>query len=106
MSVDRYTDSIEAVADILRERGDNYGAPYSNHVTIAQMLSAILGSDISPQQVAMCMIAVKLSRLSNQDTHDDSWADIIGYGGIGRGIAAIERDVQDALNKNRCGDDH
>ena len=96
MSVDRYTDSIESVADILRERGDNYGAPYSNHVTIAKMWSAILGHDISPNQVAMCMIAVKLSRLANQDTH----------GGIGRGIAEIERDVEDALSKNRRVDDH
>jgi len=106
MSVDRYTDSIESVADILRERGDNYGAPYANHVTIAKMWSAVLGHDISPNQVAMCMIAVKLSRLANQDTHDDSWADIIGYGGIGRGIAAIERDVENALSKNRRVDDH
>ena len=106
MGLVRNTDSIESVADIWRERGDNYGAPYANHVTIAKMWSAVLGHDISPNQVAMCMIAVKLSRLANQDTHDDSWADIIGYGGIGRGIAAIERDVDNALNTNRCGDDH
>lgn len=99
MSVDRYTEAIESVAEILEERGSNYGTPFGNHVTIAHMWSSLLGQDITPNQVVMCMVAVKLSRLANQPTHDDSWADIIGYGGIGRGIADIERDVEKALDK-------
>ena len=93
MSIDRYSDAIESVADILRERGKNYGTPYSNHVAIAQLWSVILQKDIGPEQVAACMVAVKLSRLIHEPTHDDSWADIIGYGGIGRGISDIEKEV-------------
>ena len=99
MSIDRYSDAIESVADILRERNINYGSPYSNHVAIAQIWSVLLGKDIGPEQVAMCMVAVKLSRLVNEPTHDDSWADIIGYGGLGRGFADIEREVDNALSK-------
>ena len=66
--------------------------------------SVILQKDIGPEQVAMCMVAVKLSRLIHQPTHDDSWADIIGYGGVGRGIADIERDVQDAVKDSKRDD--
>ena len=91
MTIDRYSEAIESVADILEARNKNYGAPYSNHVDIAQIWSVLLGKDIGPEQVAMCMVAVKLSRLIHEPTHDDSWADIIGYGGIGRGIADIEK---------------
>ena len=92
MTIDRYSEAIESVADILEVSvNKNYGAPYSNHVDIAQIWSVLLGKDIGPGQVAMCMVAVKLSRLIHEPTHDDSWADIIGYGGIGRGIADIEK---------------
>lgn len=98
MSIDRYSDAIESVADILRERGEHYGTPYSNHVAIAQLWSVILQKDIGPEQVAACMVAVKLSRLIHEPTHDDSWADIIGYGGIGRGISDIEKEVDRAVS--------
>lgn len=104
MSIDRYSEAIESVAAILEARGQNYGTPYSNHVAIAQLWSVILQKDIGPEQVAMCMVAVKLSRLIHQPTHDDSWADIIGYGGVGRGIADIERDVQDAVKDSKRDD--
>jgi hypothetical protein len=99
MSIDRYVESIESVADILRERNQNYGTPYANHVNTAQLWSVILNRDIKPEEVVMCMVAVKLSRLIHEPSHDDSWADIIGYGGIGRGIADIERDVNNVVSK-------
>tara|TARA_Y100000114_G_scaffold28576_1_gene24357 strand:+ start:709 stop:1020 length:312 start_codon:yes stop_codon:yes gene_type:complete len=101
MTIDRYSEAIESVADILKARNKNYGAPYSNHVDIAQIWSVLLGKDIGPEQVAMCMVAVKLSRLIHEPTHDDSWADIIGYGGIGRGIADIEKDVAHAVKETK-----
>ena len=103
-NIDRYVESIESVADILKARNQNYGTPYANHVATAQLWSVLLGKDIGPEQVVMCMVAVKLSRLIHEPTHDDSWADIIGYGGIGRGIADIENDVSDAVSKMRKKD--
>lgn len=99
MSIDRYTDAIESVADILKARNMNYGSPYSNHCAIAHLWSVLLEKDITPNQVVMCMVAVKLSRLIHEPTHDDSWADIIGYGGIGRGIADIEKEVDSVVSR-------
>ena len=105
MDVDRYSEAIESVAAILKERNLHYGAPYSNHVAIAQLWSVLLQEDISPNQVIMCMVAVKLSRLMHEDTHDDSWADIIGYGGLGRGISDIEKEVQNVVRLRDRDDD-
>lgn len=97
--MDKYISSIESVVDILKERNQNYGTPYSNHVNTAHLWSVILNRDVKPEEVVMCMIAVKLSRLIHEPKHDDSWADIIGYGGIGRGIADIEKDVERVVSK-------
>lgn len=102
MTDDRYIKAIESVAEVLEERGEDYGTPYSSHTHIAQLWSVLLGQDISPNQVVMCMVALKLARLMNQPTHDDSWRDIIGYGGIGRGIADIEKEVLDAYQKAKA----
>ena len=103
MTIDRYIQAIESVAEVLEERGEDYGTPYSNHTHIAHLWSVLLGQDISPHQVVMCMVALKLARLMNQPTHDDSWRDIIGYGGIGRGVADFEKEVADAVEKTRRG---
>lgn len=65
------------------DRASDYGDAYENHMRIAQMWGAILKQEITPQHVAMMMIALKLSRLANQPTHTDSWIDICGYGALG-----------------------
>jgi hypothetical protein len=63
-------------------RSKEYGNAYQNHKKIARMWSEILGQDVSVQQVYMCMIAVKLSRLTKTPDHHDSWVDIIGYAAL------------------------
>ena len=65
------------------DRAKDYGDAYDNHQRIGQMWGAILGVDVTPQHVAMMMIALKLSRLANQPTHTDSWIDVCGYGALG-----------------------
>ena len=41
---------------------------------------------ITAEQVAACMIGVKLARLAEDITKDDSWVDIIGYAALGSEI--------------------
>ena len=65
------------------ERAKDYGDALDNHQRIGQMWGAILGFDVTPQQVVMMMIALKLSRLAHQPTHADSWIDVCGYGALG-----------------------
>ena len=45
-----------------------------------------LGVDISPAQVALCMIDVKLARLAHDPAHADSAIDVAGYAALLREV--------------------
>jgi hypothetical protein len=62
-----------------RTRKDVYAHPSVNFDRIARMWSVILGCEVTPEQHALCMIAVKLSRLIETPGHRDSLVDIAGY---------------------------
>ncbi|MFZ8881827.1 MAG: DUF6378 domain-containing protein [Paracoccaceae bacterium] len=72
---------------ISASRDEIYGDPARNHERIAEMWSAILGIDVKAEEVALCMIAVKMSRLCQTPEHEDSWVDIAGYAALGGEIA-------------------
>jgi hypothetical protein len=81
---------IDAAKVIINnDRNKEYGDPAENMKDIAQMMSVILrpalkeDAEIRPEQVAMCMIAVKLSRMTTSPKKLDSWTDIAGYVGVG-----------------------
>lgn len=63
-------------------RASDYGDARENHQRIADIWSALLRVKVTPEQVAMCMIGVKLARLANTPDHRDSWVDIAGYVGV------------------------
>jgi hypothetical protein len=51
----------------------------------------ILGKhNITPEQVALCMVAVKLSRLVETPGHYDSYVDICGYAGVANACAVTQ----------------
>jgi len=90
----KYIDAITTVAQTLETRNVDYGDPFELHEEIAKMWSVILKRPITANQVVMCMMAMKMARLSlNDQTHDDSWKDLVGYAGIGRRIAEIEKEL-------------
>ena len=60
------------------ERQWSYAHPWDNCSRIAQIWSVILGKEIQPRQVAMCMIGVKLAREVHAHA-DDNLVDIAGY---------------------------
>ena len=72
----------EAERMINGPRAKDYGDAYLNHERIAKMWRVLLGHDVTVEQVYMCMIAVKLSRLIETPTHEDSAIDICGYGAL------------------------
>lgn len=85
----------EAIDLITGPRADEYGDALTNHQRIASLWSVILGIKITPAQVILCMIAVKIARLIHTIRHTDSWKDISGYGGIGGEVTSSpERDPQ------------
>ena len=65
------------------KRAADYGEAYENHERIANLWSVILETDVTPEQVYQCMIAVKLARLIVTPAHEDSWLDICGYAALG-----------------------
>ena len=60
------------------ERQDDYGDPIDNFTRIAKMWSALLDCHVSPEQVGLCMIAVKISREVHKHK-PDNLTDIAGY---------------------------
>lgn len=75
-------------------RDEVYGDPLTNHQRIADLWSAILDIEVEPEEVVLCMIAVKMSRLCNTKDHKDSWIDIAGYAALGGEITDDSRSTQ------------
>ena len=73
---------LDEVKGTLHERGRIYGSSRTNHERISELWSGYLGDYISPMQVSMCMLLVKVSRLCESPSHSDSVKDIIGYAAI------------------------
>lgn len=71
---------VLAAADKLinGDRQANYGPPQENFARIAVGWSVILKTDVTSEQVALCMAWLKLARLVN-GPHDDSYIDGAAY---------------------------
>ena len=61
------------------DRKDVYGHPSVNFGNIAKLWSTYLQKEITAEQVAVCMILVKVERLRHAPGHRDSIVDIAGY---------------------------
>ena len=68
-------------------RNSNYGEPLVNHQRIADIWSVILGVKVRPDQVALCMVGVKIARLVETPQHTDSFIDGAAYFAIAGEIA-------------------
>lgn len=66
-------------ARLTDERGKRYGHPLENFARIAKVWGMILGVDVTPEQVGLCMLGVKLARLVETPDDPDSLADLAGY---------------------------
>jgi len=75
-------DFFDDLALTLADREDQYGAPARLFDEIARIWTVILSFEVDPAQVALCMVGVKLARLSHNWSHADSIKDIAGYAAI------------------------
>lgn len=76
----------EAERTIGGPRRGEYGAAMESFRRIALTWSAVLGVEVTGQQVALCMVGLKVCREANGHKHD-SLVDICGYTGL---LAEIE----------------
>lgn len=79
----------EAIAITTGDRNSAYGDPIQDFRRSANILNAMYSDKLKPgktfrsHDVAMIVIAIKLSRLQWSPDRRDSWTDIAGYAGCG-----------------------
>ena len=73
---------LQDAAAIIAERGAAYGDASASMSTVAARWSITLGRPVTPAQVVLCMIDLKLARLTRDPRHHDSTADVIGYAAL------------------------
>lgn len=82
------TELLETAKNIVNgARQNNYGSPENCFQTIADFWNMYIINKksclVSPKDVAVMMILMKISRLCNDINHEDSWIDIAGYAANG-----------------------
>ena len=93
----RTEELLNEIQVILADRGSIYGSAEENHRRISELWSGYVDTYISPEQVAMCMLLVKVARLSQTSNHDDSLRDLLGYGIIYHQIVREIRGENDGI---------
>lgn len=77
------TDGIlKHAAGVLAERSKTYGDPGKAMAAIAARWSITLGHPVTPAQVVLCMIDLKLARLARDPKYRDGPIDVIGYAAL------------------------
>ncbi len=59
-------------------RQDNYGHPKVNFQRIADLWTPVLGNEVTPAQVVLCLIQLKIARHTHAPKRDNI-VDIAGY---------------------------
>ena len=80
----------EAMDLITGARAEAYGPPIENFRRIAAGWSVLLGVDVKPSQVALCMEWLKMARLVNSPKHWDSAVDSAAYAALAVELAKDE----------------
>ena len=73
---------LKHVAQVVAERSTQYGDATGNMAAIAVRWSATLGREVTPAQVVLCLLDLKLARLAHDPTHEDSAVDVCGYAAL------------------------
>jgi hypothetical protein len=71
----------QAAAIVTRRRGE-YGEPADLFERVAARWSRVLGITVTPAQVVLCLIHLKVARLAHDPRHLDNLTDVAGYAGV------------------------
>jgi hypothetical protein len=77
---------LHSVARLVEDRRKSYGDPAVPMAAIAARWSVTLGRAVTPAQVVLCLIDLKLARLAHDPTHLDSIRDVAGYAAVLREV--------------------
>ncbi|MFN3347398.1 DUF6378 domain-containing protein [Pseudorhodoplanes sp.] len=73
---------LRHAAGVMAERDAAYGDPAISMAAVAARWSLTLGRRVTPAQVVLCMLDLKLVRLAHDPSHRDSATDVIGYAAL------------------------
>jgi len=72
---------LEHATDVVARRRGTYGQPIDLFEHVATRWSLVLGVKVTPTQAMLCLIDLKVARLTHDPRHLDSITDIAGYAG-------------------------
>lgn len=79
------------------DREREYGTPEKNFGVAAKLCGAYLGIELTPDDVAVLLALVKISRIQRGGgVKDDTYIDLAGYAAIGGELAGQRRDEDTA----------
>jgi Domain of unknown function (DUF6378) len=70
---------LAEAAAVVRDRRHTYGQPLDLFERVAVRWSQVLETKVTPAQVIVCLVDLKVARLSHDPRHLDSITDIAGY---------------------------
>ena len=74
-------------AKVVEQRRQAYGEAGASMTAVAQRWSITLGQAVTPAQVVLCLIDLKLARLGHDPAHSDSILDVAGYAAVLQEVA-------------------
>ena len=80
---------LQQAAGVIEKRERIYGPVEESFAAIAARWSLVLRIPVTPAQVALCLIDLKLARLSHDPTHLDSIVDVAGYAACLREVTRV-----------------
>lgn len=83
----------EASRLINGDRNRDYGEPAENFERIAAGWRVLLGADVTPHQVALCMAWLKMARLVETPRHEDSYVDAAAYAALAAQLVVEQEDL-------------
>lgn len=75
----KHDEIMQSAGALVAVRGKVYGTIRENHEQIAEIANAMTGLQLTPHNVLMIMVAVKLARLRTTPDHLDSYVDALNY---------------------------
>ncbi|MGE3405078.1 MAG: DUF6378 domain-containing protein [Vicinamibacterales bacterium] len=77
---------LKQAAAVVANRRETYGEPRVNVEAVARRWAITLGHPVTPAQVVLCLIDLKLARLAHDPGHLDSAVDVAGYAAVLREV--------------------
>lgn len=83
----------DALQCVTRDRQATHGRPENNFVNIANLWNAYLHTELTPYDVAIMMVLLKVARFKGNPTYIDNAVDMAGYAALAVELAVSNTGV-------------